>query len=86
MLGRMEMPIQVAIQQYDIVGNVVFGHPRRLNSRLPVANFIRPKYRQERMKTALKEVIENGIHEELKHADKKAEDALFRSDEKRSRT
>lgn len=86
MLGRMEMPIQVAIQQYDIVGNVVFGHPRRLHSRLPVANFIRPKYCQERMKTALKQVIDNGIQEELKHADKKAEDALFRSDERRSRT
>jgi hypothetical protein len=82
----MEMPIQVAIQQYDIVGNVVFGHPRRLHSRLPVANFIRPKYCQERMKTALKQVIDNGIQEELKHADKKAEDALFRSDERRSRT
>jgi hypothetical protein len=86
MLGRMEMPIQVAIEQYDLVGNMVFGHPRRLHSKLGIANFIRPKYSSERIEAALMQVIENGLQEELKHAGKKAQDAVFKSDEKRSRT
>jgi hypothetical protein len=86
MLGRMEMPIQTAIDQYEIVGNLVFGNPRRLNSLIKIANFIRPKYSQERMANALKKVIENGLQEELRHTEKKAQDAVFRSEEIRSRT
>jgi len=86
MLGRMEMPIQVAIDQYDTVGNMVFGHPRQLHSKLGIANFIRPKYSHERMESALMHVIEKGLQEELNHAGKKPHDAAFRSDERRSRT
>jgi hypothetical protein len=86
MLGRMEMTVQAAIEQYDLVGNSVFGHPRRLHSKLGIANFIRPKYSSERIEAALTKVVENGLQEELKHAGKKPQDAVFRSDEKRSRT
>jgi hypothetical protein len=86
MLGRMEMPLQMAIDQYDLVGNEVFGYPRRLHSRLGIANFIRPKYSHLRMEQTLMRVIDNGLKEELKHTEKKAQDAIFKSDERRSRT
>ena len=82
----MEMPVQTALEQYDVVGNLVFGQPRRLHSQIGMANFLRPKYPSRNMAKAIVQVIESGLEEELIQSERKAADAPFQSDSRRCRT
>jgi hypothetical protein len=93
MLGRLEMSVDTALDQYDIVGNEVFGRPRFIHSTIGLANFVRAKYPTNIMEDALISVIRNGLREEpnmdrksdkdqLKHA----REATFQSDFHRCRS
>jgi hypothetical protein len=93
MLGRLEMSVQAALDQYDIVGTEVFGKPRFIHSTMGVANYVRPKYPSKQMENALVSVIRNGMKEELQisRRDKQeqrkyASEAPFQSDPRRCRT
>ncbi|KAI9698251.1 MAG: hypothetical protein M1820_007521 [Bogoriella megaspora] len=66
MLGRMQMNIEQALEQYDTVGNNVFGKPRALHVYLKVADLLAPKYGPKQMETALQKVIQSGLAEEMK--------------------
>lgn len=57
MLSRLQMHIDHALQQYDVVGNNVFGNPRRFH----LYQVRRPKYRAKVMKGALQKVVSNAI-------------------------
>lgn len=57
MLSRLQMDIDLALRQYDIVGEKVFGRPRRLS----LKHVRRPKYRSTDMNDALQEVIGNAL-------------------------
>lgn len=54
MLARLQMEVDDALAQYDIVGDKVFGHPRLHFRGAPW-----PKYSTRRMEGALREVIRN---------------------------
>ncbi|KAF2766447.1 FabD/lysophospholipase-like protein [Teratosphaeria nubilosa] len=64
MLSRMQMDIDRALAQYEVVGDGVFGHPRPL-----AIGAFRPKYRAGRMKAAIRKVVENGAQGERRRAD-----------------
>ncbi|KAL9063975.1 MAG: hypothetical protein Q9157_008005 [Trypethelium eluteriae] len=66
MLGRMQMTVEQAMQQYDVVGRQVFAKPRQMHPQMPFLNYVRPKYPSKNMTQALQEVIKEGLHEELK--------------------
>lgn len=92
MLGRLEMSVQAALDQYDLVGREVFGRPRYIHSKLGVANYLRPKYSSRRMEETLVTIIRNGLREEsrLRKASELeqrqyAAKALFQSDSDRCR-
>jgi hypothetical protein len=96
MLARLELSVQKALQQYDIVGNTVFGKPRMLHSTVKIANFVREKYKAEQMENALLDVIRDQLpdpqlrlrtdhsHDEWKT--KYAQIVPFHSDPNRCRT
>lgn len=60
MLSRLQMDINLALQQYDIVGNRVFANPRRFS----LKQMRRPKYRTTDMNDALQQVISNALPEQ----------------------
>jgi hypothetical protein len=86
MLGRMEMSVQEALNQYDVVGNQVFGKPRLFHSRVGAFNFLRPKFPSRNMKNALIDVIGIGLEMEIKQLKQPAGDIAFQGDEERCRT
>lgn len=53
MLARMEMTIDQAMAQYDVVGDTVFGKPRFLHSTIAATNYLQPKYPSRRMIKAI---------------------------------
>jgi hypothetical protein len=55
MLSRLKMSIDVALEQYNTVGNEVFAHPR---ASLGLA---RPKYKTESLKNALHSMLAKGL-------------------------
>ncbi|KAH9845677.1 FabD/lysophospholipase-like protein [Teratosphaeria destructans] len=75
MLSRMQMDIDTAIEQYDLVGDEVFGHPRPL-----VAGAFRPKYRAGRMKAAICKVVQNGAQAERRRADDETREIRFQNE------
>ncbi|KAK8183074.1 acyl transferase/acyl hydrolase/lysophospholipase [Phyllosticta capitalensis] len=87
MLARLEQTVDEALEQYDVVGNQVFGKPRRLPSLLPALGHLRPKYPTRRMKRALQEVIRTAAPPEIAGKRPVAnEDTLpFKSDPRRCR-
>jgi hypothetical protein len=93
LLGRLEMSVQKALEQYDIVGNEVFGKPRFIHSTMKVANYVREKYSEKRMEASMISVIRNGLQDELRlsrreeqEQRKYASEAAFLSDASRCRT
>lgn len=60
MLSRMKMSIGDAMEQYKVIGNGVFAHPRLT----AFGGKFRPKYKSDRMKVALHEVLKKGLREE----------------------
>lgn len=54
------MDIDLALQQYDIVGKNVFANPRRFS----LKQMRRPKYRTTDMNNALQQVISNALPEQ----------------------
>lgn len=92
MLGRLEMSVQEAIDQYDIMGCSIFGRPRFLHSSLKVANYLQPKYSSKKTEAVFKDVISNGIGEELEYIKQtdNIKDAVeqepFKGDPRRCRT
>ena len=65
MLGRMQLDIDKALEQYDTVGNEVFGKPRPLHIH-KFADFLAPKYGPKQMERAIQDVIETGLAGEMK--------------------
>jgi hypothetical protein len=93
MLGRLEMSVQKALDQYDLVGREVFGNPRFIHSTLGFANFIRPKYPSKNMEAAMISVIQNGLVDQPLYKQKSDEQKrkfaaslTFQSDPRRCRT
>jgi len=94
MLGRLEMSVQTALDQYDFVGKEVFGKPRFIHSTMGLANFIRPKYPSRNMEAAMISVIQKGLSDQQPLYSQKMEekqrklatDATFQSDHRRCRT
>ncbi|KAK5256017.1 hypothetical protein LTR16_004200 [Cryomyces antarcticus] len=87
MLGRMEMSVEKALEQYDLVGNKVFGKPRRLHSKMKLANLLRPKFPARNMESAINQVIKSGLENEIrqwKHF--RTEEVPFQSDSQKCRT
>jgi hypothetical protein len=74
MLGRLEMSVDTALHQYNVVGNEVFGKPRFIHSKIGLADFLRAKYSSANMENALISVIRNGIQEEPKVSQKSEKD------------
>lgn len=66
MLGRMQMSADQALDQYNTVGNEVFGKPRPLHVQLKFADLLAPKYGPKQMERAIQKVIEEGLAEEMK--------------------
>lgn len=87
MLARLEQTVDEALEQYDVVGNQVFGKPRWLPSLLPLFGHLRPKYPTRRIKRALQEVIRTAAPPEIAGKRPVAnEDTLpFKSDPRRCR-
>ncbi|OCL05346.1 FabD/lysophospholipase-like protein [Glonium stellatum] len=86
MLARMEMSIDRAIDQYDVVGDTVFGKPRFLHSTIAATNYLRPKYQSRRMIKAIQEVIKNGLAEEMSQWGTSTQNVPFESNPRRCRT
>ncbi len=86
MLGRMEMATQHAIDQYEHIGNAVFGRPRYLNSKFKHLNYFISKYPSKNMKNALVHGIEERLKEEIQRSGRAADTIPFMSDERRCRT
>ena len=86
MLSRIEMDIDTALQQYDMVGDQVFARPRFLHSFIKGANAIRPKYPSRYMERAIQEVISKCLEQELKLHSILPQDATFSSNPARCRT
>ncbi|KAL2350813.1 hypothetical protein BJ546DRAFT_379536 [Cryomyces antarcticus] len=87
MLGRMEMSVEKALEQYDLVGNKVFGKPRRLHSKMKLANLLRPKFPARNVESAINQVIKSGLENEIrqwKHF--RTEEVPFQSDSQKCRT
>lgn len=84
MLSRMKMGITVAKKQYDVVGNSVFGKPRRFYRNelyAQVAGSLRrPKYRTKHMRAALQEVVRTGIEAERKRTGVKSKNIVLCND------
>ncbi|KXS95128.1 hypothetical protein AC578_2887 [Pseudocercospora eumusae] len=59
MLGRLQMSVSTALEQYDIVGNSVFAHGRPYVTAL--GSILVPKYRSRDMEQALSKVLQNGL-------------------------
>lgn len=57
MLSRLRMDIELALEQYDIVGKGVFSRPRKFS----LMQVRRPKYRTSDMNGALQQVISNAL-------------------------
>ncbi|KAI9659137.1 MAG: hypothetical protein M1821_002097 [Bathelium mastoideum] len=66
MLGRMQMDVEKALDQYETVGNDVFGKPRPLHVQLKFADLLAPKYGPKQMEQALQKVIQAGLADEMK--------------------
>lgn len=80
------MSVDEALDQYDIVGNQVFGKPRALHGAIRSLNLVRPKYPSRNMKNALLEVLENGLKDEIRRWDTYPDEAPLESDQARCRT
>ena len=65
MLGRMQMTVDEAMQQYDVIGKQVFAKPRRMHHRMPLLNYVRPKYPSRHMAQALQDVTKEALAEEM---------------------
>lgn len=86
MLGRLRMPIDDALAQYDIVGDRVFGKPRMLHRQFGFLNYATPKYRSRDMEKAILEVVRNGGAEELLQWEMPVDEASLESDSAQCRT
>jgi hypothetical protein len=64
MLSRLKMDINEALQQYKIVGDEVFAHPRP-----PIVSMVglfRPRYNHENLEKALRKIIKHGSEKETR--------------------
>ncbi|TKA61151.1 hypothetical protein B0A49_12457 [Cryomyces minteri] len=87
MLGRMDMCVEKALEQYDLVGNKVFGKPRRLHSRMKLANLLRPEFPARNMESAMNLVIKSGLEDEIRQwRHFRTEEVPFQSDSQKCRT
>lgn len=86
MLGRLEMSVQQAIEQYDVVGDKVFGKPRFLHTHWDLMNYWQPKFDSKCTEQAIQEVIKNGITKEITQNEDKADAVLYNSHPCRCRT
>jgi hypothetical protein len=60
MLARLQMDVTLALDQYAVVGDQVFGHPNKIH----VVGIWRAKYKNSRIEAAIQQVIQNGIRKE----------------------
>lgn len=65
MLGRMEMSIEDALEQYDIFGKQIFGKPRPLHPQVHLFDMIQPKYPSKNMERVLVSVVAKALRQEL---------------------
>ncbi|KAF1809400.1 FabD/lysophospholipase-like protein [Eremomyces bilateralis CBS 781.70] len=86
LLSRMGMSIDMALAQYDVIGNSVFGRPRLLNRASKAMDFIQSKYSAKQMEDAICQVIANGLKTELSHRKIRPDEAPFQTDSPGSRT
>ncbi|KAL2693380.1 acyl transferase/acyl hydrolase/lysophospholipase [Phyllosticta citricarpa] len=86
MLGRMEMDVETALKQYDVVGNQVFGHPRLAPKIVSASSLVQPKYASWRMEKALQDVTKAALHDEMQQWGTSEKTIPFQSDAERSRT
>ena len=63
MLSRLEMNIDDALEQYDLVGNEVFAKHRHFHS-IKAMGIIRPQYKTKNIEAALRKVIKKGAFKE----------------------
>ncbi|PSN75297.1 FabD/lysophospholipase-like protein [Corynespora cassiicola Philippines] len=63
MLSRLEMNIDDALEQYDLVGNEVFAKHRHFHS-IKAMGIIRPQYKTINIEAALRKVIKKGAFKE----------------------
>lgn len=76
MLGRLEMSVQSALDQYDVMGDRVFGKPR----------FALTKYSSSKTEEAFRIVVENGMQGEFHGIETQPEKVPFNHDQRRCRT
>ena len=86
MLARMEMTIDQAMAQYDVVGDTVFGKPRFLHSTIAATNYLQPKYPSRRMIKAIQRVTKTGLAEEMRQWKSSPQNVPFESNPRRCRT
>jgi hypothetical protein len=90
MLGRMEMSVDNALGQYDIVGKEVFAKPRFPRWKTArLVNAVYPKYPKKNIEATLQKVIGDGLKTELqqRNLNPKGENkVLFEKDHRRCRT
>jgi len=86
MLARMEMTIDQAMAQYDIIGDAVFGKPRFLHSTIAATNYLQPKYPSRRMVRAIQRVTKTGLAEEMRQRKSSPQNVPFESNPRRCRT
>lgn len=84
----MKMGINNAKDQYDVVGNSVFGKPRHGYRNKHYAKVFgglrRAKYRTEQMETALQEVVKNGAQPESERTDVPATSIVLSNENNRA--
>jgi hypothetical protein len=85
MLSRIEMDVDTALQQYDMVGDQVFAKPRLLHASIKGANAIRPKYPSRYMEKAIQGVISQCLKPELELHGTLSQDVAFASNPARCR-
>lgn len=74
MLSRMKMNIVDAMEQYDVVGDGVFAHPRI------GFGLTRPKFKTANMKKALHDVLCKGLKEEGERTEMKTSDIRLKNE------
>ncbi|KAK4618340.1 hypothetical protein CLAFUW4_12552 [Fulvia fulva] len=65
MLGRLQMTVDKAIEQYDIVGTQVFGHPRKF----ALMGLGRTRYGADNMNAALQNAMLEGVAAEVERSE-----------------
>ncbi|KAK8151682.1 acyl transferase/acyl hydrolase/lysophospholipase [Phyllosticta citrichinensis] len=86
MLSRMELDVETALKQYDVVGNQVFGHPRLVPKYVSASSLVQPKYASARMEKALQDITKAALLDEMQQWGTSEKTIPFQSDAERSRT